>query len=161
MQAPRYLQHLKDFKRRVPSSAPLRFRTPYPYFNVFFTKDYFLWRVRAFHSLKLKSPAGTLRNPARFADRAEPQIDTPLGAPPKWLKKKGEREAWDTLSGELPWLNSSHRTLVALACGILGRLIDGEEVGVKAVNLLRQMLNSMGATPSDASKLKVPVEKDE
>jgi hypothetical protein len=50
------------------------------------------------------------------------------------------------ISAELPWLNSSHRTLVALASGILGRLIDGEEVGVKAMNLLRQMLNSMGAS---------------
>jgi hypothetical protein len=47
-----------------------------------------------------------------------------------------------------------------MASDILGRLIDGEEVGVKALNLLRMMLNSMGATPSDASKVKMPDECD-
>jgi hypothetical protein len=97
-----------------------------------------------------------LHDPKRFRERTEPTIDTPLGKPPTWLKKNGEREAWATLSAEIPWLNSSNRTLVALACGILGRLIDGEEIGVKALNLLRQMLNSMGATPSDVSKVKMP-----
>lgn len=95
-------------------------------------------------------------NKKRFEERTEPEVTTPLGAPPKWLKKASEREAWQTLSAELPWLNNSHRTLVAMASGILGRLINGEEVGVQALNLLRQMLNSMGATPSDASKVKVP-----
>jgi hypothetical protein len=45
-----------------------------------------------------------------------------------------------------------------MACVTLGRLIAGEEVGVKAQNLLRQMLNSMGATPSDSSKVSMPAE---
>jgi hypothetical protein len=36
----------------------------------------------------------------------------------------------------------------------------GDEVGVKALNLLRMILNSMGATPSDASKVKMPEEVD-
>jgi hypothetical protein len=40
-------------------------------------------------------------------------------------------------------------------------LIDGDDVGVKAMNLLRQMLNSMGATPSDSSKVRMPEPKDE
>jgi hypothetical protein len=111
--------------------------------------------------IKAKATGRTLRNPKRFAARTEPEIDTPLGTPPKWLKKTGEREAWATLAEEIPWLNSSNRTLVALASGILGRLIDGEEVGTKAMNLLRQMLGSMGATPSDATKIQMPVEKDE
>jgi len=31
----------------------------------------------------------------------------------------------------------------------------GQEVGVQAMNLLRQMLGQMGATPSDASKVTV------
>jgi hypothetical protein len=111
--------------------------------------------------IKAQVTGRTLRNPRRFSNRSEPTVDTPLGTPPKWLKKSSEREAWATLSAELPWLNSSHRTLVALACGILGRLIDGEEVGTKAMNLLRQMLGSMGATPSDATRVKLPVEKED
>src|SRR5947209_1030831 len=106
--------------------------------------------------VKAVATGRVLHDPKRFRERIEPEVTTPLGTPPKWLKKTGEREAWATLTGELPWLNGSHRTLVALACGILGRLIDGEDVGVKALNLLRQILNSMGATPSDASKVKMP-----
>jgi hypothetical protein len=43
-----------------------------------------------------------------------------------------------------------------MACGLLARQMAGDEVGVKALNLLRMMLNSMGATPSDASKISMP-----
>lgn len=54
---------------------------------------------------------------------------------------------------ELPWLNQSHRTLVGMAANIQGRIMAGQEVGVQAMNLLRQMLGQMGATPADASKV--------
>ena len=47
-----------------------------------------------------------------------------------------------------------------MASAILARQIAGEDVGIKALNLLRQMLNSMGGTPSDASKVKMPDESD-
>lgn len=110
--------------------------------------------------LKARTTGRTLRNPKRFADRKEPTGLGPLGKPPKWLSRPNEREAWDTLASDLPWLNKSHRTLVAMASGLLARQISGDEVGVKALNLLRMILNSMGATPSDASKVSMPEEKD-
>jgi hypothetical protein len=110
--------------------------------------------------IKAQTTGRTLRNPKRFAGRKEPTGLGPLGAPPKYLKAASQKEAWATFAADLPWLNQSHRTLVAMASDILGRLIDGEEVGVKALNLLRMMLNSMGATPSDASKVKMPDEGD-
>jgi len=53
----------------------------------------------------------------------------------------------------------SIRALVGIASEIRRRLNAGEDVGVKALNLLRQCLASMGATPSDASKVKMPAEK--
>jgi len=84
-----------------------------------------------------------------------------LGKPPKWLSRPCEREAWETLAADLPWLNKSHRTLVAIASGLLARQIAGDEVGVKALNLLRMILNSMGATPSDASKVSMPEDTDD
>jgi hypothetical protein len=110
---------------------------------------------------KAEATGRTLRNPGRFKNRIEPPCGGPLGKPPKWLAKPHEQEAWDTLAADLPWLNKSHRTLVALASGLLARQIAGDEVGVKALNLLRMMLGSMGATPSDASKVMMPAEKDE
>ncbi len=37
----------------------------------------------------------------------------------------------------------------------------GEECGVQTLNLLRQCLGSMGATPSDASKVTLPDNDEE
>jgi hypothetical protein len=96
----------------------------------------------------------------RFEDRVEPVVKDPLGKPPKWMKKASQLEAWQTFADELPWLNHSHRSLVEIASEIRGRLIAGEDVGVQALNLLRQCLGSMGATPSDASKVKLPDGED-
>src|SRR5467141_4179365 len=98
----------------------------------------------------------TLRNPKRFSDRREPTGLGPLGTPPKFLKTPSQKEAWNTFAVEVPWLNSSHRALVGIASDIRGRLMAGDEVGVKALNLLRMILNSMGATPSDSSKVSMP-----
>jgi hypothetical protein len=92
---------------------------------------------------------------ARFSDRAEPTVDANLGEPFDWLTdtdKCKAREAWGILSDTIPWLNYSHRILVATASNILGRMIAGQDVGVQAMNLLRQALGQMGATPADASK---------
>lgn len=101
-------------------------------------------------------------NKKRFADRVEPTVTaSPLGNPPKWMVKKHQLEAWSTFADELPWLNHSHRSLVEIASEIRGRLIAGEEVGVQALNLLRQCLGSMGATPSDATKVTIPDGKDD
>jgi hypothetical protein len=144
----------------VPTHAQLRFRPPHQISIHFSTKDIFMPRPRV-PLLKAQTTGRVLRNPKRFKDRAEPPSGGPLGKPPKWLSKPHEREAWETLSNDLPWLNKSHRTLVALASGLLARQIAGGEVGVKAMNLLRMILGSMGATPSDASKVKMPEEQDD
>lgn len=95
------------------------------------------------------------KNKKRFESRNEPVVDDDLGDPPGWIKDtEGNmaREAWQTLRMEIPWLNSSHRILVATASNILGRMIAGQDCGVQAMNLLRQCLGQMGATPADASK---------
>lgn len=91
------------------------------------------------------------KNKGRFTGRNEPVVADDLGAPPAWMND-GQRDAWTTISKEIPWLNSSHRALVEIASTIRARLMAGEEVGVQALNLLRQCLGQMGATPADASK---------
>ena len=53
----------------------------------------------------------------------------------------------------MPWLNYSHRGLVEIASIMRARLASGEEVGLQALGLLRLCLGSMGATPTDASKI--------
>ncbi|MDA9487946.1 hypothetical protein [Bradyrhizobium sp. CCBAU 11361] len=111
--------------------------------------------------IKAETTGRVLRNPQRFKNRKEPPSYGPLGEPPAWMKKATDREAWNTIAAELPWLNKSHRSLVGIAATIQGRLIAGEEVGVKGMNLLRMILGQMGATPCDASKVRMPDETNE
>ncbi len=103
--------------------------------------------------------ASDKKNPKRFKGRNEPKGDAPLGPPPKWVVDTDAikaKSAWLLFQREIPWLTESHRMLVGMAANIQGRIMAGQEVGVQAMNLLRQMLGQMGATPSDASKITVP-----
>jgi hypothetical protein len=103
--------------------------------------------------------ASDKKNPQRFKKRTEPKANGPLGAPPKWLvdtDTSKAKSAWLLFQKEIPWLTESHRMLVGMAANIQGRIIANQDVGVQAMNLLRQCLGQMGATPSDASKITVP-----
>lgn len=95
-------------------------------------------------------------NPARFTGRNEPLVDDDLGHAPDWLVDTDitkPREAWEQIRETVPWLNSSHRGLVSIAATVQGRLIAGQDVGVNALNLLRQCYGQMGATPADAGRV--------
>ena len=111
---------------------------------------------------KPRNPLGKARvegrdkiNAGRFKGRSEPKSHGPLGDPPEWMGGE-QRQVWKTFQKEIPWLTESHRGLVEIATTIRTRLTLGEDVGVQALNLLRQCLGQMGATPSDASKITVP-----
>jgi hypothetical protein len=95
------------------------------------------------------------RNPARFRNRHEPAASGPLGPAPDWMAEPA-RQAWDGFAVEAPWLNGSHRALVEIAATIRGRMAAREDVGIQALNLLRQCLGQMGATPADASRVPMP-----
>lgn len=112
---------------------------------------------------KASAEGRTITHPTRFKGRKEPKANGPLGNPPAWIKDTADikaKAAWNLFAKELPWLNESHRTLVGMAANIQGRIMAGQEVGVQAMNLLRQMLGQMGATPSDASKIAMPEEEE-
>jgi hypothetical protein len=99
-------------------------------------------------------------NAGRFKNRKEPRSPGELGDPPEWMGGE-QRAAWRIFQREIPWLTESHRGLVEIATIIRARLASGEEVGVQALNLLRQCLGQMGATPSDASKVTLPEDDEE
>jgi hypothetical protein len=104
------------------------------------------------------------KNPQRFKNRKEPKSVGELGDPPSWLvdtETNKSKSAWLLFKREIPWLTDSHRMLVGLASNIQGRVMANQDVGVQALNLLRQCLGSMGATPSDASKVTLPDVEDE
>lgn len=103
---------------------------------------------------KAKVAGRDVINAGRFAGRKEPKAP-PLGAPSAWMTKD-HRAVWAQFAKELPWLNASHRSLLEIAVSVRTRLVKGEDVGVQALNLLRQCLGQMGATPADATKVHVP-----
>jgi hypothetical protein len=99
---------------------------------------------------KARTEGRHLKNPQRYR-RNDPTSDD-LGDPPRWLTVP-QAAAWREFAGELPWLNRSHRAIVEIASVVRARLQSGDEVGTKAMSLLRLCLSSMGATPVDASKV--------
>ena len=103
---------------------------------------------------KAKATGADVAHKERFAGRNEPISPGAVGEPFAWLKPKA-KEAWKDLVDEIPWLNKSHRGLLSIAATIRGRMMgdSAEDVGVQAMNLYRQALGSMGATPADASKV--------
>lgn len=94
--------------------------------------------------------------------RNEPVVTEAIGEPFPWLNEYAQK-AWLEIVSEIPWLNQSHRGHLAIAASIRGRMMNpkGEEVGVQALNLLRQCYGQMGATPADASKAGVKPDGDQ
>lgn len=105
-----------------------------------------------------------VKQKTKFDGRKEPKVDAPVGEPPEWLVDNDlskARTAWMTFTKEIPWLNETHRSFLEIAANIRGRLMTGQEVGVQALNLLRQCLGQMGATPADATKVSFPDGEEE
>lgn len=98
------------------------------------------------------------QNPARYRDR---KSNTPdgmgdLGDPPDYITDTPEckaRSAWFAFAKELPWLNKSDTAILEAACMIRGDVMAKQAVGVPRLTLLRGLLQSLGATPADKSKV--------
>ena len=102
-------------------------------------------------SAKAETSGAALHDPQRFKERTVSKRTRPIGEP--YLKMTdSQKEAWHELSYELPWLNSSHRPLVRLACLWMAKM-DDDDFGVSATQALSSILSKLGATPSDESKV--------
>jgi hypothetical protein len=110
--------------------------------------------ARRLPSAKVKATGADVKNPSRLRNRGNPST-VRLGAPSAWMSK-GQIAAWKAFQHEIPWLAESDRTLVEIAAVIRARLMAGEDVGVQALNLLRQALGQMGGTPADRTRIETP-----
>ena len=108
---------------------------------------------------KAKITGAATRNPKRHAKRADP-VNGPLGGPPAHLQLFAKR-AWDRFRAELPWLTSSDRALLEVACIIRAEMLQGQIVGIQKLNTYQAVLSKLGATPTDRSKVNVPDEEPE
>ena len=64
-----------------------------------------------------------------------------------------QKAVWSEMVGDMPWLNSSHRVLLRLACYHAARLDEGGDFGVSATQALSSILSKLGATPVDETKV--------
>lgn len=102
---------------------------------------------------KAAASGAAVKNPGRHAGRTKPKNTRPLGVPYKQMTAT-QKKAWKDFAAEMPWLNSSHRVLLRLACIWVARMDDPDaEFGVSATQALSSILSKLGATPVDESKV--------
>lgn len=109
---------------------------------------------------KAEVSGATLKDPGRFKDRKTPKGTRPLGEPYKSMTDD-QCEAWEAFRSELPWLNSSHRALLQLACVLRARLNTDPDMGVNALSAYSSVLSKLAATPVDETKVSSPDDEDE
>lgn len=104
-------------------------------------------------AMKAEASGAAIKNAGRFKDRKAPKGTRPLGEPYARMTDE-QRIAWEEFRAEMPWLNSSHRVLLRLACVWVAKLDDPEaEFGVSATQALSSILSKLGATPVDETKV--------
>jgi len=106
-----------------------------------------------------KASGALYKNRKRYKNRAEPLVSEPLGDPPDWMLPEAAI-AWEDFRQRLPWLNRSHRGIAEIASILVARMAAGT-LGVPGMNLLRQCLGSMGATPATSRFAVTPELEDE
>lgn len=108
---------------------------------------------------KAEVGGAALINPERFKDRKGPKRPKAIGEPYARMTDE-QKSAWAEYQSELPWLNSSHRPLLRLACIWTARM-DEADFGVSATQALSSILSKLGATPVDETKVNHGDEEDE
>lgn len=110
-------------------------------------------------ALKAQVSGATAKNPGRFAGRSGVRRARPVGEPYKTMSED-EVAQWREFVRDLPWLNSSHRVLLKLACRLTCQM-DAGEFGVSKAQALGSILSKLAATPVDESKVSAPDDGDE
>jgi hypothetical protein len=100
---------------------------------------------------KAEASGAAAKNPARFKDRKKPKSSRPLGEPYKTMTDE-QKKAWFEIQYEMPWLTSSDRIMVRLACSWIARM-EMDDLGVAASGVLSTLLSKLGGTPVDVSKV--------
>lgn len=108
---------------------------------------------------KAEATGAALINAGRFADRKAPKGTRPLGEPYAKMNE-AEKEQWAEFARDLPWLNSSHRVILRMACKLTVDM-DGDEFGVSKAQALSSILSKLGATPVDETRITHGDEGDE
>jgi len=108
---------------------------------------------------KAEVSGAALHDPQRYKDRGTYKKARLIGEPYASMTE-AQKTAWQEYRSEMPWLNSSHRTILRLACILTARM-DDAEFGVSATHALSSILSKLGATPVDESKINFAEDDEE
>ena len=100
---------------------------------------------------KAEVSGAAAKNAARFNDRKAPKVQRGLGEPYASMSPE-QMAAWAEIQYEMPWLTSSDRVLVRLACSWIARM-EKDDLGVAASSALASIMSKLGGTPVDISKV--------
>jgi hypothetical protein len=101
---------------------------------------------------KAEVSGAKLKNAGRFEGRTAPKKARPIGEPYAAMTES-QKTVWREMVADMPWLDSSHRILLRLACFHAARLDTDADFGVSATQALSSILSKLGATPVDATKV--------
>ena len=99
-----------------------------------------------------------MHNPQRHKGRKAPKRVRPIGEPYAAMNE-AERAQWFEFVRDLPWLNSSDRVILRVACRLTVAM-DGDDFGVSKAQALSSVLSKLGATPADRSKVSAPDDEE-
>lgn len=108
---------------------------------------------------KAETSGAAAHNPARFKDRKSPKKTRPLGEPYKTMAED-EQAVWAELAREMPWLHSTHRTMLLMASRLTAKL-HADTLSVSGMETLARFLSKLGATPTDETKVNHGEDSDE
>lgn len=108
---------------------------------------------------KAEVSGAALKNPGTFRDRKAPKGTRPLGNHYASMTP-AQVEAWEEFRAELPWLNSSHRALLQVACVLRARVNTDPDIGVNQLQTYSAVLSKLAATPVDETKVVLPDDED-
>lgn len=97
-----------------------------------------------------RTTGADLRNPARYKDRSDPVVGE-VGEPYDDMSED-EQTIWRQVVSEIPWLASSDRMQLRILCELADENYT-KGLTVSKLNLMRQILNSFGGSPSDRTKV--------
>ena len=89
--------------------------------------------------------------PERYANRVEPKADEIGNAPDNFDEPL--IKLWNEIKSDIPWLKSSDRLLLGMACRLQHKVDTESDLSMSAYSQLRMTLNAMGASPVDRNKI--------
>lgn len=109
---------------------------------------------------KAEVSGAIIHDAGRFASRKVSKSTRDIGEPYARMTDT-QKLAWADFRSDLPWLNSSHRVLLRLACVWAAKMDEDGEINTTASQVLSSILSKLGATPVDETKVNHGDDSDE